>query len=106
MSKSDTVDATNPLELEVSGVIALIWGDISGVLTDFVLLDLVLLPGVTVLVVEEDSLKDVIFEWLLVVQLVLEVGAIETHFLRGELIGTGHDKESCLLAFERLQEPV
>ena len=38
------------------------------------------------LVVKEDSLEDVIFEWLLVVQLVLEVGAIETHFLRSELI--------------------
>lgn len=52
--------------------------------TDLVLLNLILLPQLAVLVVEEDSLEDMVLERLGVVQLVLESSAVEAHFLQNQ----------------------
>lgn len=75
---SDRAGATNLHELKLSAIVATTK---SATLTDFVLLDLILRPGIGVFVVEEDSLEDMVFKRLGLVQLILEGGTIEAHLL-------------------------
>lgn len=51
------------------------------ILTNLVLLDLIPRPRLFILLVQKDGLEDVIFLGLGLVELVLEVGTVEAHFL-------------------------
>jgi hypothetical protein len=79
---NDTAGATSPHGLSSAEVERGIWYS----LTDTLLLDLVLLPQLLVLIVQEDSLEDVVLEWLGLVELILESRAIEAHFLKASAL--------------------